>query len=199
MGESKKRFKPRKPPICFGCNQPGHFRCVCPKANGTKKRSSHKVEAARENVKEPDTERAGAFAALKDSSQAGSWLVDSGASSHMTCDKDLLTDYQEFEVPEKVGLGDGRTVDALGVGNVHLNTLFKVSQPKKSVMCKVLYAPQLACNLFSVRAAASKGNFNFVKFGHSRCWIRDSDGKLCGIGTLVDNLTVKLFSLSRCV
>lgn len=159
QGESKKRFKPWKPPICFGCNQPGHFRCDCSKANGTKKRSSHKVETAGEKAKKPDSERAGAFVASKDSSQAGSWLVDSGASSHMICDKELLTDYQEFEVPEKVGLGDGCTVDALGEGNVNWNMLFKVSQPKKSIVYKVLYVPQLACNFFSVRATASKGNF----------------------------------------
>ena len=25
VGESKKRFKPRKPPVCYGCQQPGHF------------------------------------------------------------------------------------------------------------------------------------------------------------------------------
>ncbi len=41
------------------------------------------------------------------------WIVDSGATSHMTFQKDLLHDYQEFDVPEKVGLGDGRIVDAL--------------------------------------------------------------------------------------
>ena len=45
---------------------------------------------------------------------------------------------------------------------------------------------KLTCNLFSVRAAAAKGNV--VKFGHSRCWIRDSNGKLCGMGSLVDKL-----------
>lgn len=49
-------------------------------------------------------------------------------------------------------------------------------------MYNVLYVPQLSCNLFSVRAAASKGNF--VKFGRSHCWIRDKHGKLCGMGTL---------------
>lgn len=37
VGESKKIFKPHKPPICFGCNQPGHFRQDCLKAIGTKK------------------------------------------------------------------------------------------------------------------------------------------------------------------
>ena len=53
-------------------------------------------------------------------------------------------------------------------------------------MYKVLYVPQLARNLFSVRAAASKGNL--IKFGHTHCWIRDSDGKLNGMGTVVDKL-----------
>ena len=46
--------------------------------------------------------------------------------------------------------------------------------------------PQLACNLFSVRATASKGNF--IKFGHSRCWILGGDRKLYVMDTLNDNL-----------
>jgi hypothetical protein len=73
----------------------------------------------------------------------------------MTWDRNLLTDYQPFERPEKVGLGDGRTADAIGIGNVHLEMVFKVSEPNKSIMYKDV---QLACILFSVRAAASKGN-----------------------------------------
>ena len=83
--------------------------------------------------------------------------MDSGASRHMTWDRNLLTDCQPFERPEKVGLGDGRTADAIGIGNVHLEMVFKVSEPNKSIVYKVLYV-QLACILFSVRAAASKGN-----------------------------------------
>ena len=90
------------------------------------------------------------------------------------------------ETPEKVGLGDGWTVDALGTGNVHLKMPFKVSQSKKVIMYNVLYITQLACNLFSVRTAASKGKF--IKFGQSRYWIWDTNGKLHGMGTLVDNL-----------
>ena len=64
--------------------------------------------------------------------------------------------------------------------------MFKVSDPKKAVLYNVLYVPKLACNLFSVRAAASKGNV--IKFGHSRCWIRGRAGKLYGMGSLVNKL-----------
>ena len=57
----------------------------------------------------------------------------------MTRNKELLTHYQDFEIPEKVGLGGGRTVDAVGIVNVHLKMLFEGSQPKKSIKYKVLY------------------------------------------------------------
>ena len=55
-----------------------------------------------------------------DTQQMGKGLVDSGASSNTTREKALLFEYQEFKTPEKVSLGDSRTVDAIGVGNVHV-------------------------------------------------------------------------------
>ena len=45
-------------------------------------------------------------------------LIDSGTSHHMTFEKYVLHSYKEFETPEPVGLGDGRTVTALGMGKV---------------------------------------------------------------------------------
>ena len=53
-------------------------------------------------------------------------------------------------------------------------------------MYKVLYVSQLAHNLFSVRAAASKGNL--VRFRYARCWISYCNRKLTGMGTVVDKL-----------
>lgn len=72
-----------------------------------------------------------------------------------------------FEQAEVVSLGDGRTVEAVGVGTVYLNMIFKVSDSKCAVLSHVLHVPKLACNLFSVRAAVSRGNV--VQFGQSRC------------------------------
>ena len=103
----------------------------------------------------------------------------------MTPDKELLINYHLFEKAEVVSLGDGRTVEAVGIGTVYLNMTFKVSDSKHAVLKCVLHVPKLACNLFSVRAAVSRGN---VQFGQSRCWIRDGRRKLLEMGSLVGSL-----------
>lgn len=182
---------------CFNCGKPGHFRRDCTKKveQDHHSKTAHKAKTVKkkhlnsDSESDVDPDSSGAFAAsvgTMKNSQMDKWLVDSGASSHMTREKEILSDYRQFEKPEKVGLGDGRTVDAVGVGNVHVEMVFGISKPKKYVICQVLYVPKLTCNLFSVRAAAVKGKY--IKFGHTKCWIRDSSGNLCGMGSLVDNL-----------
>ena len=46
------------------------------------------------------------------------WLIDSGVSSHMTKERHILMNFQEFEEPENVAQGDGSVVKALGHGHV---------------------------------------------------------------------------------
>ena len=70
------------------------------------------------------------------------WLIDSGASTHMTKEKQVLTNFQEFEKPENVALGDGRVVKALGSGRVQMNMLFPGTEAKKAVLYGVLYVPK---------------------------------------------------------
>jgi len=41
------------------------------------------------------------------STESYRWLIDSGAIKHMTPDKSLVTEYQEFEQPEKVAIAYG--------------------------------------------------------------------------------------------
>ena len=135
-------------------------------------------------------ESEGVFTALADSTVTEEWIIDSGATSHMTHSKELLYQYCKFEVPEKVSLGDGRHVEALGTGDIQVNMTFKVSKQKNCVMRRVLYVPKLTSNLFSVRAAVLKGNT--VRFGDLNCWIKNRKGKLIGMGSLVDNKLYKL-------
>ncbi len=132
-----RRDGPRRPPVCWNCQEVGHVQRYCPKGKYTV--NPHKASAAEHGAEESEVKES-AFTVQGDVSSHERWIVDSGATSHMTFRKDLLHDYQEFDVPEKVGLGDGRIVDAVGTGAICLNMQFKVSNSKRH---KVLYVPKL--------------------------------------------------------
>ena len=36
------------------------------------------------------------------------WYIDSGATKHMTFEKDLIVDFMKYEQPSKIYLGDNR-------------------------------------------------------------------------------------------
>ena len=116
------------------------------------------------------------------------WIIDSGASQHMTANRDLLVNYCEFPEPELVALGDGRSVSAYGYGQVNITMILgnKEKDQQKSILTKVLYVPKLATNLFSAQAAASKGKV--VQFGHTLCWIKNSGGQVVARGRLIGNM-----------
>ena len=101
----------------------------------------------------------------------------------MTNNKEVVVDYQELEKTENVGLGDGHSVQVVGVGMVYLKIKFRVSKSKRCVRYRVLYVPKLACNLFSVRAAVANG-----KFAGTKCYIRDGNGGLLGIGSISNKM-----------
>ena len=120
--------RPKQVVRCYGCGKLGHIHCFCRSSRMESSLPAHKAKTAEGNHSDSE----GAFAASVSyiqRSQSEQWLVDSGASSHMTRQKELLIDYVEFEKPEKVGLGVGKTVEAVGFGNVRVNMLFKESNP----------------------------------------------------------------------
>ena len=91
---------------------------------------------------------------------------------------EILYNYKELVTPEPVGLGDGRTVSALGSGKVRVVSHLYHNKKIAGWMTDVLYVPKLTSNLFSVNAATLKGNV--ISFGHKYCWIRNKKKKLIG-------------------
>ena len=113
------------------------------------------------------------------------WIIDSGTSQHMTSNRDLLMNYKSFRSQNQ--LFSGMVDLCMLLGRVKYMLLGpKTKDKRKSTMTKVLYVPKLAANLLSARAAAMKENV--VQFGHTLCWIKDSQGKVVARGRLVGNM-----------
>lgn len=172
---------------CYKCHQFGHLRkdCLNRRKPGLKaKRMEVSDTGNTQGNSDAESNGGAAFTAGSNnarSSDAFEWILDSGASKHMTCCKEFLVNFREFAKPQLVKVGDGRTVEALGIGNVRLEMKFKMSDSKFVTMYDVLYVPKLAGNLFSVGSAAARGNV--VTFNNSKCYIRGkANGELYGMG-----------------
>lgn len=84
------------------------------------------------------------------------WVIDSAASEHLCFNKGLFVEYQELRDKISVLVGDGRVINAVGIGIVKVlscdgNTV------KRTTINNVLFVPELTSNLFSVTSAMSRG------------------------------------------
>ncbi|XP_074266402.1 uncharacterized protein LOC141589669 [Silene latifolia] len=108
-----------------------------------------------------------------------SWIIDTGASNHVTGDISCLLDCQSIS-PRPVGLPNGQRVESTVMGSVYINATLTLS--------RVLYVPSLTCNLLSVPQLASDHDFIF-EFAKTSCLIQDRSLKTTiGSGELRDGL-----------
>ena len=96
------------------------------------------------------------------------WFIDSGASSHMTSNSDLLRNFIKKQTGEIV-TANGVSVAVEGVGEVCL----KIGGREINVK-NVLYVPKINVNLLSVSKMVEKGNV--IKFDKNNCIIKNGDG-----------------------
>ena len=154
------------PPVCWSCNEVGHVQRYCPKKKGKLSHGATLVE------KEDLDNSRGEGAFVTTTFTGGAWLVDSGASSHMTPNKEYFASYRMFDKPEKVHLGDGRVVEAVGVGNIHLKMVFRASLLLCMMSCMFhnLLAIYFQCEQL-LREARKDAGFetavgNYMEWGH---------------------------------
>eukprot|EP00794_Sanderia_malayensis_P011568 gene11568-12763_t len=81
------------------------------------------------------------------------WIVDSGATCHMSNNKELFHDFEELVDPVDIQLGDGKVLNATGIGTVTVFTALPGGTHKKCNLRNVLFVPKLSFNLISVAKA----------------------------------------------
>lgn len=133
---------------CFNCGKKGHFANKCRSKKSGDKEAFIAVEVA---------------AMVEASAPDGVvWLIDSGASSHMTGRKDILTDVISRSGQVTIANNQMLSVEAAG------KTLILTDDGEVELQ-NVLYVPGLGVNLISVNEVVAHG-YN-IEFGAKECRI----------------------------
>lgn len=80
------------------------------------------------------------------------WILDSGATRHITNRRELLFDFVEYAKPQSVRIGDNRMLSGVGKGSVKLK-----SGERIVTFTDVLLVPDMALSLLSVSQLDAKG------------------------------------------
>ncbi|XP_074297063.1 uncharacterized protein LOC141627739 [Silene latifolia] len=108
-----------------------------------------------------------------------SWIIDTGASNHVTGDLSLLTDCTVIP-PRPVGLPNGHRILAAKMETVCISD--------QITLRRVLFIPNMTCNLISVSQLTNDADYT-LQFAKDSCLIHDRSSRMMiGVGELQDGL-----------
>eukprot|EP00253_Pinus_taeda_P013612 PITA_13612 len=109
------------------------------------------------------------------------WFLDSGASFHMTGDRDLFSDLKDKDLGVHIEMGDDGRYSATGIGTIS----FERESGKPFVLKEVMHVPGLKKNLISVAMLEDKGYD--VVFSEGKAFLRSkTTGETRKIGVRVE-------------
>lgn len=148
---SKRRGK------CYGCGKSGHYRRDCPE-------KKNKVE----NKQQDDN--AFMCQAADSVNDRDAWVLDSGASDHMSHRREWFINYKEISI--NVMVGNGSVIAAKGRGDINILAYNGVDWIKRHI-ADVLFVPEISMNLFSSGKVMDRG-FQ-LRSNNKRCDILNDD------------------------
>ena len=135
------------------------------------------TETKSENQKQEKSEHAW-MARIQESNVKVKWILDSGASQHMTNMKDWFEKYTILENPIIIETASS-TITAIGRGNIRMKT-FVNGEERLCVMHNVLHVPNIRDNLLSI-SNLQKRKFNVHFKGDDETAEISKNGVLQGI------------------
>ena len=153
--QNKKNDKYKNNLSCHTCHQKGHFSRECPskrKDNVAGNGNGYVAQASgnMSNVSPPE------FALETGGDEDESWWIDSGASQHMSSNKNEFSNYKQFTTPLEIKLADNSVLFSYGKGDVYL-TLYNNGEKFEIVLNDVLFVPQIRNKLLSLPVVIQKG------------------------------------------
>ena len=152
---------------CFRCKRFGHFKRDCKAPKKTQQSPGfHRAMS--------DDEKG--LVAHGTLPRHTTFIMDSGATSHMVSDSSLLIrPTMRRGTPGYVSIGDGRRLQCQGQGTVLLKSRTRASEHPAKIMLlrKTLFVPEMDCNLLS--CSALSGNGFYTVFSNSECQIKKNN------------------------
>jgi hypothetical protein len=136
---------------CWKCGKTGHYKKDCKSKKVEKPKGSDSTSSTEVKT---STEEGGDVYLASTSTHAdhGVWLIDSGASYHMTPHREWFSEYEKYDGGD-VFLGDDSTTKILGRGRVKL----LLNDGRIRTLPGVLHIPKLARSLISVSKLSDAG------------------------------------------
>jgi hypothetical protein len=97
-----------------------------------------------------------AMVVREDGSTTATWIVDSGASAHMTSHRSWFTTYSTLTEPRRIYLGDKSVIEGVGVGTIPISINVN-NKTTKVLLTQVLHVPNVSSNLISIPTLARNG------------------------------------------
>jgi hypothetical protein len=136
---------------CWKCGKTGHYKKDCKSKKVEKPKGSDSTSSTEVKT---STEEGGDVYLASTSTHADHdvWLIDSGASYHMTPHREWFSEYEKYDGGD-VFLGDDSTTKILGRGRVKL----LLNDGRIRTLPGVLHIPKLARSLISVSKLSDAG------------------------------------------
>lgn len=150
--------------VCYKCKKSGHFRNQCPLLKRNKETNAFSVVF------------------LNGKYNRNEWYVDSGASAHMTANKDWINNANFTPSLSEITVANDTKVPVVCSGDVQITTNYNYDITVKDVLC----VPSLTTNLLSVSELINNGNN--VSFNQSYCYIRNKQNVLVATAELTNGV-----------
>ncbi|MCO5560235.1 hypothetical protein L7F22_013846 [Adiantum nelumboides] len=153
--------------ICIHCGRHGHLVHECRTKRREQQRTDRRPRSQLQHIEVPALSQYGMeslqlFTSMLNSTRdlatstdtSAEWLLDTGATHHMTPTSSWLRDYKTLARHVQVYLGDNHCLHAIGLGNLHVT----LPSGAAIIIRDIYHIPGLRRNILSVTAATSSAN-----------------------------------------
>ncbi len=182
--------KPKETRKCHHCGKPGHIKADCFKRQREEAGSGSRPQG--QGFK--GANRGSVAAAAHQTSKGLTWILDSGASNHITGSESGMTNLRVAPAGLSMTFGNGVKAKVEAVGDMVLG--IPGSDFQSVTLGDVFYIPEASMNMFSIRAAVTRGiNVHFSRDKRGPYCRLEKDGGLmveanadCGVFTMEAHL-----------